>query len=122
LSSCRTFEQIDSCLTAPLHGFRDARDYYARNSCRQFLKTIHTPTLIIHALDDPFMTPSAVPGPDELSPTVRLEVSRRGGHCGFVEGRTPFRPRYWLDQRVPEFILSRIQVACDPDRSGQELE
>ena len=108
LSRCRTFEQIDTCLTAPLHGFQDAWDYYARSSCRQFLGSIHTPTLIIHALDDPFMTPAAVPDADELSPATRLELSPTGGHCGFVEGTVPLRPRYWLDKRLPEFILSHI--------------
>lgn len=104
LSRCRTFVQIDTCLTAPLHGFEDAWDYYNRSSCRQFLGAIETPTLIIHALDDPFMTPSAVPDAAELSPAIRLELSRCGGHCGFVEGAVPFRPRYWLDRRLPAFI------------------
>jgi len=108
LSRCRTFEQIDTCLTAPLHGFQDAWDYYARSSCRQFLASIHTPTLIVHALDDPFMTPGAVPDASELSPAIRLELSGHGGHCGFVAGTLPWRPRYWLDKRLPEFILSQI--------------
>lgn len=108
LSKCRTFEEIDTCLTAPLHGFRDARDYYARNSCRQFLDAIRTPTLIIHALDDPFLTPAAVPDAAELAPDVKLELSRHGGHCGFVAGPTPLQPRYWLDERLPAFILSRM--------------
>ncbi len=108
LSRCRTFEEIDTCLTAPLHGFRDARDYYARSSCRRFLASIHTPTLIVHSLDDPFMTPAAVPGEEELSSAVTMELSPRGGHCGFVAGATPFQPRYWLDRRLPEFIRSRM--------------
>lgn len=116
LAKCRTFEQIDTCLTAPLHGFRDARDYYERNSCRQFLGAIRTPTLIIHALDDPFMTPDAVPGPGELPADVRMELSRHGGHCGFVAGPTPFRPRYWLDRRLPDYLRSRM--ACDSGAPG----
>lgn len=111
LSRCRSFEQIDSCLTAPLHGFRDARDYYARSSCRQFLGSIRTPTLIVHAFDDPFMTPAAVPGEDELSPAVTMELSQNGGHCGFVGGATPLQPRYWLDERLPGFVLSHM--TCD---------
>lgn len=105
LSRCRTFEQIDTCLTAPLHGFHDAHDYYEKNSSRQFLGSIQTPTLIVHARDDPFMTPAVLPEAEELSPDVRLELSRHGGHCGFVAG-SPWRPRYWLDRRIPEFILS----------------
>lgn len=106
LAKCRNFEQIDTTLTAALHGFRDAADYYARSSCRQFLGSIRTPTLIIHSADDPFSWPSAVPGESELSAFVRLELSQRGGHCGFVGGLSPLRPRYWLDERLPEFILS----------------
>lgn len=109
LSGCRTFEQIDTCLTAPLHGFVDASDYYARSSCRQFLGSIRTPTLIVHARDDPFMTSQAIPGREELSADVRLELSPRGGHCGFVSGAIPLRPRYWLDQRIPDFILSHTE-------------
>lgn len=103
VAACRTFVEIDTCLTAPLHGFRDARDYYERSSCRQFLGAIQTPTLIVHARDDPFMAPSGIPTAGELSSTVRLELSARGGHCGFVAG-APWRPRYWLDERVPAFI------------------
>ena len=117
LGKCRTFEQIDSCLTAPLHGFTDAGDYYAQCSCRRFLGTVRTPTLIIHARDDPFMTPSAIPAAEELSPAGRLEVSRFGGHCGFVEGSIPLRPRYWLDRRIPEFILSRGDSDPGPGRA-----
>jgi predicted alpha/beta-fold hydrolase len=112
LKVCRSFEEIDTCLTAPLHGFRDARDYYERSSCRQFLNGIRTRTLIVHARDDPFMTPVAIPGEDELSPTTRLELSPHGGHCGFVSG-TPWRPRYWLDERIPAFIESCIKGSHD---------
>lgn len=104
LARCRTFEEIDTCLTAPLHGFLDARDYYRRSSCRRFLGAIRTPVLILHASDDPFLTPAAIPGAGELAPPVTLELSARGGHCGFVAGVLPWRPRYWLDQRVPAFF------------------
>ncbi|MFW5927399.1 MAG: YheT family hydrolase, partial [Wenzhouxiangella sp.] len=108
LAACRTFEQIDTTLTAALHGFRDAADYYARSSCRQFLGSIRTPTLIIHSADDPFMSPAAVPEEWELPARVRLELSQHGGHCGFVGGPFPLRPRYWLDERLAAFILSAI--------------
>jgi len=112
LARCRTFEEIDTCLTAPLHGFRDARDYYQRSSSRQFLGAVVTPTLILHALDDPFMTPAAIPEPAELSPCVRLELSRHGGHCGFIAGSIPLRPRYWLEERIPAFIASRDEYGA----------
>ena len=115
LSKCSTFEEIDTCLTAPLHGFLDARDYYQRSSCRPFLSEIRTPTLIVHARDDPFMTPAAIPEPHELSGSVQLELSHTGGHCGFVAGLSPLQPRYWLDRRIPDFIESRMEHdGCSP--------
>ncbi|MGA8258621.1 MAG: hydrolase [Arenicellales bacterium] len=109
LSRCSTFEEIDTCLTAPLHGFLDAHDYYERSSCRPFLHRITTQTLILHARDDPFMTPEVIPGPHELSASIRLELSRSGGHCGFVSGPSPLRPHYWLDRRIPDFIESHMK-------------
>jgi len=111
LAACRTFEQIDTTLTAPLHGFRDAWDYYERSSCRQFLAGIETPTLVVHALDDPFMTPAAAPEAAELGPGITLELSEHGGHCGFVAGAVPLRPQYWLDRRLPAYIRSREELA-----------
>ncbi len=100
LDAMRTFRQFDDQVTAPLHGFQDAEDYYGRCSSRQFLATIAVPTLIIHALDDPFMTRQAVPTDSELSPSVTLELSDAGGHVGFVYGAFPWQPRYWLEERI----------------------
>ncbi len=100
LEHLRTFREFDDRITAPLHGFRDAEDYYARCSSRRFLRGIATPTLILHASDDPFMTPAAVPTADELSAAVRLELSHTGGHVGFVGGHWPWRPHYWLERRI----------------------
>ena len=96
----KTFRQFDNHVTAPLHGFRDVDDYYERCSSRAFIKRIQTPTLILHALDDPFMTPGAIPSADEQGPGVLLEISKRGGHVGFVGGKWPWKPHYWLDERV----------------------
>jgi predicted alpha/beta-fold hydrolase len=104
LNAVRNFEQFDELITAPLHGFRDAADYYARSSSRQFLSGILRPTLIIHAADDPFMTPDTVPGPSELSAQVRLELSAHGGHAGFVAGSLPWTPVYWAEQRIVRYL------------------
>jgi predicted alpha/beta-fold hydrolase len=95
-----TFRLFDNEVTAPLHGFRDVDDYYDRSSSRQYLRTIATPTLILHAADDPFIPADAIPAEDELGPGVTLELARRGGHVGFVAGGLPFRARYWLEQRI----------------------
>ena len=102
--SAKTFAEFDDAVTAPLHGFAGKDDYYDRCSSMHFLADIETPTLIINALDDPFMTPGVIPHRDRLSPQVSLEISEAGGHVGFIEGGTPWRPRYYLPRRVVEFL------------------
>ena len=104
LSRVKSFRQFDDQVTAPLHGFDGVDDYYRRASSRPFIKNIKTPTLILHALDDPFMTPAAVPEDDELGPGVQLELSESGGHVGFVGGILPWKPRYWIDARVCTYL------------------
>lgn len=107
LSTIRSFWDYDGRVVAPLYGFRDAGDYYRRSSSRQFLGDIRIPTLIVQARDDPFLTPDILPGEEELSPAVRLEITAAGGHVGFVAGH-PTRPRYWLEERIPEFFREQI--------------
>ena len=110
LSRLKTFRQFDDRVTAPLHGFRDVDDYYARCSSRHFIKHIQTPTLILHALDDPFMTPEAVPDTVENGPGVRLELSRHGGHVGFIGGPIPWKPQYWIDERVCCWLVAPAET------------
>ena len=104
IDSLDCFWTFDENITAPLHGYPHVHAYYREASSRQYLANIQTPTLIIHALDDPFMTPDAIPTVDELSKDVILELSHKGGHAGFITGRVPGRPIYWLDQRIPQFF------------------
>lgn len=104
----QSMRAFDDAITAPLHGFHDARDYYARASSRPFLTRIARPTLILHARDDPFMTCDVVPRPHELGPLTRLELSEGGGHVGFVGGRWPGRARYWLEHRIPDFLAAYL--------------
>lgn len=106
---CRNFWDFDDLVTAPLHGFRDVHDYYSRASSRQYLHAIETPTLIVHARDDPFMAPDVVPESHELSPTTVLEISERGGHVGFVHGRWPWQTRYWLEKRIPVYLETYLE-------------
>ncbi len=108
LDGCRNFRQFDELVTAPLHGFKDAAHYYAESSSRPFLRAILVPTLILHAADDPLMTAAVIPSAAELSPSVRLELSRRGGHVGYVTGRWPWAARYWLEDRIPEFLAAYL--------------
>lgn len=104
LATIRDFYGFDDRITAPLHGYASVHDYYTRASCRPCLQQIRIPTLILHAQDDPFMGPEAVPDADELSACVRLELSPHGGHVGFVAGRWPWRADYWLERRIPAFL------------------
>ncbi|MCZ6526541.1 MAG: hydrolase [Gammaproteobacteria bacterium] len=104
IARLNTFRLFDDQITAPLHGFKDVDDYYSRCSSRQFLKNIKLPTLIIHAADDPFMTQAAIPASDELAETIQFELSDKGGHVGFINGNLPWRPNYWLEKRIPEFL------------------
>ncbi|QQS55607.1 MAG: hydrolase [Candidatus Competibacteraceae bacterium] len=107
LTTLRDFYAFDDRITAPLHGYAGVHDYYTQASCRPYLRHIRVPTLILHALDDPFMRPEAVPDASELSSCVRLKLGPRGGHVGFVAGRWPWRAEYWLEQRIPEFLATR---------------
>ncbi len=108
LGRIKTFWDFDTAVTAALHGFRDAEHYYATVSSRQFLQQIHRPVLCIHARDDTFMFPRTVPETSELSAKVQLELTEHGGHVGFVGGRWPWKPRYWLEERIPEYLASRF--------------
>jgi hypothetical protein len=106
LDRARTFWEFDELVTAPLHGFASCADYYENSSCGQFLTGIRTPTLLIHARDDPFMTAQSAPDESVLPANLTLEVSNSGGHTGFVAGRTPWQPRYWLELRIIEYLTA----------------
>lgn len=103
LENMRTFWDFDGRVTAPLHGFADADDYYRRASSRYFLGQIRTPTLIIQSLDDPFVFAHSLPEPAELSSCIDFELQARGGHVGFVEGSLK-NPGYYLERRIPLWL------------------
>jgi predicted alpha/beta-fold hydrolase len=101
LDRVTTFEAFDGRFTGPLHGFRDAEDYWARSSARQFLPKLTIPTLLLNAADDPFLTTSCFPHAEaEASPHLFLEAADSGGHVGFVTSR--LQP--WWRRRVVEFL------------------
>jgi hypothetical protein len=107
VKNLKTFWEFDEAYTAPIHGFDSAQDYYTKSSSKQFLKHIKTYTLVIHSLDDPFMTPQILPNTGEISKYVKLEVYPHGGHVGFIEG-TLFKPKYWLEERVVNYFKEFI--------------
>jgi len=98
LRRARTFWEFDDTVTAPLHGFRGADDYWARASSGPWLARIRVPTLVLNARNDPFMPASALDAIRNVPPNVVLEFPRSGGHAGF-----PGRNR-WLARRVLDFL------------------
>ena len=113
LSVIKSFWQYDERVVAKLHGFRNAKEYYQQSSSRQFLNQIAVPTLLIQSADDPFMTPEVVPQVNELADKVYIELTKSGGHVGFITGRMPFRPLYWLEQRIPAFITQQLNKSSN---------
>jgi len=101
----RTFAEFDGRYTAPLHGFRDARDYWTRASSRQFLPRITVPTLLLNARNDPFLAPECFPFSEaHLNPALFLETPFSGGHLGFLDFSRGFNP--WSERRIVQFLAS----------------
>ncbi len=104
----RGFRDFDDAATAPLHGFADADDYYARSSSAGFLARIRVPTLLLQADDDPFLPPDLFPWPAiQSNPWLRAELTRGGGHVGFVGG-SPWRPVFWAEREGARFLAGQL--------------
>ena len=120
LENAASIYAFDDVVTAPVHGFTDARDYYSRSSSLRFLDQIARPTLLLSAIDDPFL-PSAVL--DEVraiatrNSCLELEFTDRGGHVGFIGGRWPWRPFYYGEWRACEFLESALARFARKDTS-----
>jgi len=89
LRAARTLYEFDNVFTAPLHGFRDTEDYWARASAKPHLRRIRIPTLLLNARNDPFVPAHCLPGPREVGRFVTLWQPAQGGHVGFARGRFP---------------------------------
>ncbi|MEP4077094.1 YheT family hydrolase [Haloferula sp.] len=101
LESIRTFREFDDRYTAPLHGFRDAEDYWARSSSRQFLGEIRVPALLVNAANDPFLGSGCYPKSEaENHEHFHLEVPDGGGHVGFSSSGD----RFWMGERAVRFL------------------
>lgn len=107
LERARTLFDFDDAVTAPVHGFADAVDYYTRSSSRHFLGGIRVPTLLLSSYDDPFL-PShilhEVRAAAAANPWLETEFTEHGGHVGFVDGVIPWRPRYYAEWRVADYF------------------
>jgi predicted alpha/beta-fold hydrolase len=104
LDKVRSIREFDQMVTAPVNGFRDANHYYQQASGRDVLQQITTPCLIIHASDDPFLCHENITAIGVLPEQLTFEISAHGGHVGFITGKNPLKPQFWLEQRIPEFF------------------
>jgi len=103
LRKIKTFWQFDHRVVAALNGFDDVHDYYAQCSSVSYLKNIKTRTLLVNALDDPFMVPAALPIKQELASDTRLITPKQGGHVGFIMNKG-WVLEYWLESLALKFL------------------
>jgi len=111
LERARSIYEFDDAVTAPVHGFADAHDYYSQSSSIKWIEMIARPTFLLSSYDDPFLPRDVL---DEVRSRARmntnlsLEFTRRGGHVGFVGGPVPLRPSYYAEWRVCEFLATTL--------------
>lgn len=103
LKGVRRIREFDDLITAKIHGFADAIDYYRQCSAMPVLSQITKPTLIIHAKDDPFMDHHSIPDTGSLPDNIEYQLTEYGGHVGFIGG-TLRHPEMWLEQRIPDWL------------------
>lgn len=123
--SARTLREFDDAVTAPLHGFQGASQYYERSSSARFLTGIRVPTLLLHSRDDPFLPAPSIPV-DAMTgnPWLLPVLTREGGHVGFLTGR-PHRPGFWADEEGARFLaetLTQRQGAASPEKGTEFLD
>ena len=107
----RTLFEFDDAVTAPLHGFAGAHDYYSRSSSRGFLSRIRRPTLLISSFDDPFLPADVLRDVAVVAlqnQHLSTEFYSGGGHVGFVGGKWPRDERYYGEERAIEFLAREI--------------
>jgi uncharacterized protein len=120
LDRVRTLWDFDDLVTAPVHGFRNALDYYTQSSSIHYLHGVRVPTLLLSALDDPFLPAEVL---DEVrsiaqqNPALEIEFLQRGGHVGFVSGRVPWKPTYYAEWRVVDFLAERFAEIGRPHKA-----
>jgi predicted alpha/beta-fold hydrolase len=103
IAHARDLREFDDAYTAPMHGFKNALDYWTRASSKPLLGGIRIATLVLNACNDPFMPATALPGIRNCAPLVLLHQPPAGGHAGFPTGPFPAHTG-WLPQRLARFF------------------
>lgn len=120
IQSLKNFDDIDSYYTAPVHGYRTAEEYWFQCSSKRFLRSIEIPTLLVNALDDPFLSPECFPVDIAKDhPYLTLEIPKKGGHVGFVEFNSD--RRYWSERRAFEFFDEVRTAAKDDSQTAKHV-
>jgi hypothetical protein len=114
--AARTIREFDDAVTAPIHGFENAAQYYGASSSSAYLAGIGVPTLLVHGLDDPFLPGEAVPRATiAKNPDLVGLITSRGGHVGFMGG-TPWSPHFWAEETAAQFLAVALRAGQEPDR------
>jgi len=101
----KTWKGFDDAATAPLHGFKDAHDYYTSVQCGQFVSGIRRPTLLLSAADDPFNPSTGFPVKEcEKSPWLHPQLTKFGGHVGFVRKGDTGLIGFWSEEQIVRFF------------------
>lgn len=108
--AARTLRDFDDAVTAPLHGFRDAIDYYERCSSGRFLPAIRVPTLLLRALDDPFFAVDVPETAVANNPALISGITPQGGHVAFGVGPVPWRFSYWAERQAARFLATFLRT------------
>lgn len=111
IDRARTLYDFDNVVTAPIHGFRDADDYYEKSSSLRWIDSVRVPTLLLSAADDPFLPADVLDAVRVIAcgnPWLHLEFVERGGHVGFISGVVPWQPFYYAEWRATEFLAEEL--------------
>ncbi|MGL4995622.1 MAG: YheT family hydrolase [Deefgea sp.] len=105
----KTMREFDHLVTAPLHGFHSVEHYWQSASSKEVLSQITLPTLIINALNDPFIPAASLPQQSDMPACVKLLQPAEGGHVGFVSGAPPGKLT-WLPDNILRFFQHHLPL------------
>jgi uncharacterized protein len=118
----RTLREFDEAITAPLHGFNDAHDYYAKSHSINFISEIRVPTLLIRAWDDPFFNRDIPTDVISANACLHMAFTEHGGHVGFVEGLPFFQYTNWAQRQTLRFFEAVFSTDFSPQRHEEHKE
>lgn len=108
ITEINSLYEFDDLVTGPIHGFKNAHDYYAKCSSKQFLKNINLSTLIVSALDDPFLPEECYPFEEaKKNDKLTLMTPKYGGHCGFANFNNT---HYWIENQIKDFLIKKSEL------------